>query len=461
MKRIVGCLGLITALVLGIWAFSAAAQEQEIKTVTLRAWTIGPDLPSVTRKLNLEAAVERLNKYLKAAGANVQVEIEATFHTGTWDDYKRANLLALQTGDPTKIPDIIFTCHDDVAPYAEAGYLTCLDEYVAKYPEVYEDFFSYLWDACRYKGKIWAIPQDTEARVFYYRKDLLREAGYSDEFIESIPDRVVKGEFTLNDIVDVGQRLLESGVVEKEHAIWHRPTIGVDWLQFIRAFGGEIYDPETGKLVVDRSATLAFFRFMKQLVDLGLTPRAMTQIAWPELFTAFVKGQVGIYLAAGSWQWAEMQGYGATEEFLWENVGFAPIPAGEKGGRPVSFSRPGVWLIPSASQHKDLAFLVITLASSVDLATRHAIKSGHLAIRHSQLSYVPYAENKFLKTVSELCAPFGGISPNHPQATVYWDVLYKDGFVPVETGVMTPEQALEHFIRRMKDRLGDEVIVRD
>ncbi len=451
---------------LGILIFGLAAglvAAQDVKVITIKAWTVGPDDPSITRKLNLETAVERLNQMLEFSGARFRVELEATFVTTSWSDYKRANLLALQSGDPAKIADIIITGHEDIGPYAEAGYIVPLDNYIADFPEVYNDFFPALWEACRYKGKIWGIPQDTEARMFYYRKDLLKAAGYSEEFIESIPAKVAAGEFVLDDIIALGQKLLEAGVVDPEMAIWHRPTPGTDWFQFIYAFGGELYDPETGKLVVDKSATLALFEFVKKLVDLQLTPSAMSQISWPEIHTNFSGGKVGINLTGGSWNFAEWQHapYNKSFEYLWENIGFAPIPAAEKGGKPVSVSHPLVHLITAASQHKDLAFLIVTMASAVDLNTRHAISSGHLAIRKSQLSYPPYYADVFARKVSELCAPFARFSPNHPKAPFYWETLFRDGIVAVEVGALSPAEALENFIKRMQTELGDQVIIRE
>ncbi len=452
---------LLGLLVLGLAVGVVAAQE--MKVITIKAWTVGPDDPSITRKLNLETAVERLNQMLEFAGAKFRVALEATFVTTSWSDYKRANLLALQSGDPAKIADIIITGHEDIGPYAEAGYIVPLDDYIANFPDVYNDFFPALWEACRYKGKIWGIPQDTEARMFYYRKDLLKAAGYSKEFIESIPAKVVAGEFTLDDIIALGQKLLEAGVVEPEMAVWHRPTPGTDWFQFIYAFGGELYDPETGKLVVDKSATLALFEFIKKLVDLKLTPGAMSQISWPEIHSNFSGGKVGINLTGGSWNFAEWQHapYNKSFEYLWENIGFAPIPAAEKGGKPVSVSHPLVHMITAASQHKDLAFLIVTMASAVDLNTRHAISSGHLAIRKGQLSYPPYYADVFARKVSELCAPFARFSPNHPKAPFYWETLFRDGIVAVEVGALSPAEALENFIKRMQTELGDQVIIRE
>jgi inositol-phosphate transport system substrate-binding protein len=454
MKRWILTIGLI-ALV-GLWAF---AQEE----IVIKAWTVGPDDPSITRKLNLEAAVGRLNKYLTVVGADVRVKIEATFDTTSWGDYKRSNLLALQTGDPNKIANIIITGHEDIGPYAEAGYILPLDDYIADYPEVYDDFFPALWESCTYKGQVWGIPQDTEARGFYYRKDLLQAAGYSDEFIESIPELVVAGEFTLDDIVAIGQKLVETGVVEEGYAVWHRPTPGTDWFQFVYDFGGILQDPETGKLVLDKSAVLDTLNFIKRLVDLGLTPGAMSQISWPEIHSSFSGGEVGIFLTGGSWNWAEWQRdpYNKSEDYLWENVGFAPIPPVEKGGKPVSVSHPLVHVIPVASRHPDLAFLIVTLASAVDLNTDHAIGSGHLAIRQSQLSYEPYAADRRAKRVSELCAPFSHFSPNHPSAPFYWEALFQDAIVPVEVGALLPEAALDNLIQRLQGELRDELVVQE
>lgn len=454
MKRWICAFWLLVFL--GSWALA----QQEI---FIRAWTVGPDDPSITRKLNLEAAVERLNKYLAVVGATVRVKIEATFDTTTWADYKRSNLLALQTGDPAKIADIIITGHEDIGPYAEAGYIIPLDEYIAAYPEVYDDFFPALWESATYKGRIWGIPQDTEARGFYYRKDLLRAAGYSEEFIESIPKLVVAGEFTLDDLIAIGQKLVETGVVQQGYAIWHRPTPGTDWFQFIYDFGGILQDPTTGKLVLDKSAVLDTLKFIKKLVDLGLTPSAMSQISWPEIHSSFSDGKVGIFLTGGSWNWAEWQRppYDKSEDYLWENIGFAPIPAVQKGGKPVSVSHPLVHMITAASRYPEVAFLIVTLASAVDLNTTHAIGSGHLAIRQSQLSYGPYAADQHAKRVSELCAPFSRFSPNHPSAPVYWDALFREAIVPVEVGVLSPTSALNNLIQRLQGELGNELIVKE
>jgi inositol-phosphate transport system substrate-binding protein len=120
-----------------------------------------------------------------------------------------------------------------------------------------------------------------------------------------------------------------------------------------------------------------------------------------------------------------------------------------------------VHVIPVASRHPDLAFLIVTLASAVDLNTDHAIGSGHLAIRQSQLSYEPYAADRRAKRVSELCAPFSHFSPNHPSAPFYWEALFQDAIVPVEVGALLPEAALDNLIQRLQGELRDELVVQE
>ncbi|RLE70443.1 MAG: hypothetical protein DRJ43_02040, partial [Thermoprotei archaeon] len=137
------------------------------REITIVAWTIGPDEPSVYRFENLKIAAEYLNKMLKDMGINVTVKIDGFFWTESWGDYKKRFLLAMKAG---KGPDIYLTGHEDVPTHAEAGYIIPLDDYIKKYWDlVYYDVFPTLWDSVKYKGKIWAVPQDTEARPVYFR----------------------------------------------------------------------------------------------------------------------------------------------------------------------------------------------------------------------------------------------------------------------------------------------------
>ncbi|HIC95989.1 TPA: hypothetical protein EYP12_05095 [Candidatus Bipolaricaulota bacterium] len=174
---------------------------------------------------------------------------------------------------------------------------------------------------------------------------------------------------------------------------------------------------------------------------------------------------MAIWLTGGSWQWGEwLVAYKQPEEVLWEHFVFAPIPAAEKGGTPVSVSHPLVWLITKVTSsaenpelHQDLACELITHVSSVERNTDHAIHSAHLAIRKAQLEYWRYKENKFLAKVTEEVSPFARFSPNHPKAPFYWEALFT-AIVAVETGAQTPQEALDTLIRTLQAEIPDLIV---
>src|SRR5262249_4078665 len=77
--------------------------------IVLKAWTIGPDDPSVYRATNLHIAAERLNAELVQAGALERVTIDTDFWTGQAQQYVQRVLLAFQSGN---MPDIVLNGHE-------------------------------------------------------------------------------------------------------------------------------------------------------------------------------------------------------------------------------------------------------------------------------------------------------------------------------------------------------------
>ncbi|HEY8497400.1 MAG TPA: extracellular solute-binding protein [Limnochordales bacterium] len=447
----------IALAVFMLFGAGMAAYAQEV--VKLRAWTVGPDTPAFYRAENLKLAAERLNKYLEAAGANVRVEVEADFWTDTWDSYRRRAILAFESGDPNAIPDIINSSHLDIANWASAGWIVPLDEYIERYWDgTYEDFFPHLWEAVTYDGKRYGVPQDIEVRMVFYRKDYLKAIGWSDAEIADLPRRVREGEFTLQDLVEVGKKMRDAGLVE--WPILHRPTAGPDFFQFIVAFGGEYVDPATGKLVLDRQAVLQTLNFFRTLTQERLTPNGMTSWAWPTVHRSIVvDGTAGVQLTGGMWFWAEWQrDLGVAEDYLWDKFVFTLIPKGADNGRPNQLGQPQAYMITAASRHKDLAALLITIASDVDLNTNHARQGAKLAIRRSQTAFPDFAASTYLAAAATL-VPDQIFLPSHPASGFYNTALY-EAIGAVEAGMLRPEQALQELERRLRSQLGDDLIVR-
>ena len=435
---------------------ATSTQQQGVKTIVITAWTIGPEETSIYRLKNLELAAQRLNTILQVLGANVRVVVKGDFWTQSWSDYKKRILLAFQSHEA---PDIILTGHEDIAAYAAAGYIIPLDKYIKKYWDWgYNDFIKTLWKSVEWNGSIWAIPQDTEARPLYFRKDLLRELGWSEKQIEELPEKIKNGEFTLQDLLKVAKEAVDKGIIQPGYGVWHRPKRGADYYQIYLAFGGKLWDPKTGKLVLDKDAMLKMLEWLYNATQVYHVMRKdLAGLPWRVIHESFVHGKL-LFWFGGTWQKSEwLTTYNMSEEDFWKNVGFALVPAGEPGLKPVTLSHPLVYMITRDCKHPEIAFLIITLASDDYLNALHAVNSGHLAIRYSEINHPYYAKDKFLKDVAYML-DYTTFLPNNVKWGDYDQIVWQ-AICAVEAGDMTPQQALNFIVNRMKMELGNEVII--
>jgi len=361
VKRI----GLLATIIL-LFSF-AWAQE----TVTLRAWTIGPDDPSITRMTNLEAAVEYLNAALEAEGADVRVALEAEFDTTDWDPYLRRVLLAFQSNNA---PDILQASTALIGTWAPAGFIAPLDEYVSQFDQ-FDDVVETLWNSVTFDGQIYAIPQDTEARPLYFNKTLLAELGWSEEEINGLPERIVTGEFTWDDMLTTAQQAVEAGVVEAGNGYFHRPVNGPDFAMWYRAFGGEVLDDSSGQLVFSSEAALRYFTWLRNAIDADVLDENRLNNDWQLYHQPVTAGEV-LFVSGGTWNWAEWSNQYVADrggqEWLFENFGFAPQPAWQEGGEPITLSNPQGYMVSASSEHQDLAARLIAHTTVPEFDAKHA-----------------------------------------------------------------------------------------
>ncbi|MDQ3458716.1 MAG: extracellular solute-binding protein [Deinococcota bacterium] len=421
------------------------------ETVTLRAWTIGPDDASITRMTNLQAAVESLNAELEAEGADVRVALDAEFDSTDWDPYLRRVLLAFQSNNA---PDIVQASAALIGTWAPAGFIEPLDEYIDQF-EQFDDVVNTLWNAVTYDDRIYAIPQDTEARPLYFNKTLLSELGWSDEEIESLPERIASGEFTWGDVLSTAQQAVEQGVVRPGNGFYHRPRPGPDFAMWYRSFGGEVFDEETDQLVFSRDAALRYFTWLADAVEANVLQRDRLSGDWQLYHQPVTAGEV-LFFSGGTWNWAEwVNQYVADrggQDWLFENFGFAPQPSWEQGGTAVTLSNPQAYMVSADSNHKELAVRLLAHTTVPELDAKHAVESAHLPILTSTPETL---EDRFLQEVSYLLE-YSTFAPIHAQYSNWQDALYQ-GVSAVESGDLTPEATVDLVASQMQRQLGDQV----
>jgi len=408
---------------------------------------------------NLVSAVGAANAALAAAGDDRRIELEIIQDNADWGDYKTEFELASDAG---QAPDIVCSGHEHIGDWAPGGLLVDITDMLGDYPE-FADVIDALWISTEFGGKRYGVPQDAEARPLFFNKALLSQLGWSDADIESLSDRIASGEYTWEDMLDTAEEAVQAGVVNEGNGWWHRPKNGGDFLYYYYAAGGEITG-EGEALVYDQAAALKVYQMLYSATqERGILSDARLDGDWTGWHTGWTDGNV-VFLSGGSWNWADWAiNYVADrggEDFLWETFGFAAIPgrAADGTGDPITLTHPLVYMVSSASEAPDLALLLISKATTKELNTDYAIASGHLGILKSQADYAPYTSSKFLSQVLPLL-DVTTFLPNSPHLSA-WSEAYYLGISAVETGDLTPEEAVEIVVDQLQNELGDSIVIR-
>src|SRR5882724_7047655 len=198
-----GKVALLAAVVLaGCSAASIVAATRALaqNTVKLELWS-RQDPSGPLRAGNVVKAAERLNKELAAEGSakRVQVVVRESPAPGFDDDA----LQLLRVFGIGQCPDTFIAAHEWICAFQADGFALKLDDYIAKYPQHFGTIFPSLWESAKCPGGTYGVPQDAEARMFFYNKKLLRRAGYDDAFIGAMPKRTLSGDLTMNELIDI------------------------------------------------------------------------------------------------------------------------------------------------------------------------------------------------------------------------------------------------------------------
>ena len=434
------------------------AEAQGVSEIRVVVWASGSPV-DVTRVTNVERAAKIVTAILDKYGVGVKVVVDMEksqfFRKGYWTQLEQAFVA-------NQAPDIF--AMKDLGKVAEAGYAIMLDKYIAKYWPLVADTYKNLWRSVTYKGHIWAVPQDTEARPLYFRKDVLRKLGWSEDEINALPEKIRTGEITLEDLIGVAKEAMQKGLVQ--WGFYHRPNFGgTPFIILYYQYGGILQDPVTGKLVLDKQAMLKTLKILyKMAQEDKVLPTTMVGTEWRKIHTDFVNGRV-LFWFGGTWHWAEWQRVpyheqlgNLTEEYEWKNIGFALVPAPEKGLKPMTLSSPFLYYVSSQTKFPETCFILVAIATSGPLDARHAVDSGHLPVRMTTQFDKYYQKSEFHRKVVYMLE-YTSFEPIHEKWGVYKEA-WINAIAKVERGEETPEQALNEMISAIQSELGDEVIIK-
>lgn len=371
-------------------------ERNGINEVRYAVWGTG-DPNSVLRVLGIVEAARRINDIWSKNKINVKITIRETRYELDFTQMYQEFLSKQPLGTAG---DFLVNSYVYIASLAEEGYLLDLTPYLSRHKDFLEGFFPTLVEVAKYKGKIYGLPQDTEARPFYIRKDIAAKVGLN---LEGLDQKVLKGEFTWLDVYSWSKKTVEMKASEWG-LIHRRGTAHPDLMQFILAFGGRLDDPVDGKLVFDKEAIYKWLTIEWVFAREKLLPSDMMAWDWAkQVHPAIVDGKT-LFDIGGTWYWTEwqtkdyytdpktgqMRGLKPEEVEQW--FYYTLFPAGEPGKKPVTLSQPFMWMVSSKagaqnpkysalkSTYDELAFLIVAKASDPDINAMHSIMSAKLPI---------------------------------------------------------------------------------
>jgi len=487
-------------------------EEQGISEITYTVWAAG-DPNAVMRMYGIIEGAEKINKIWEEKGINVKI----TINTYWQDNFGKLYDEFLQAVPQGSNGDFFVCSYIYIANLAEEGYILDISEYVNAYwDSVFSDFYTTIMEAAKYDGKYYGIPQDTEARPLYIRKDVAEAMGWD---LTGLAEKVKNGEFTWYDVYQKAKEAVENG-----HSNWglihRRGSAHPDLIQFIFAFGGKLYDEESGKLVLDIPAVYKWFAVEYKFARDDLLPPEILSWDWAQQIHPTVVGEKDnpsntLFYIGGIWQWTEWQtrdyyrdpntgeNRPLTPEEVKEKMYYTLFPAGEPGKDPVTLSQPFMWIIASNAgknnpkydelkeAYEKLAFLIVVGASDPEISAIHSIISSHVPVRKAatallnnenwvnklvnmDLDLTEETKNAIRDIVQSTADPinvqfladvsymleYTYFAPSHPYYPKLAD-LFTDAVDKVLRGEQTPEEAIDYLINKINadPDLKDNVII--
>jgi len=446
-QLLLGC-----AVLIALFPLNFETLAGEVETITLKAFVIGPGPMGIKKATNLELAANYVNRILEACGANVRVKVEVEFSELKWEPFAEKFYLDFAAG---KAPDIVTL--RETADLAKGGFIVPMTDHVQAFWDFnYYDFYPGLWEGAKWKGEIWGIPHDISPVGIWYRKDVLRALGYTDQDIAKLLPE--DGNTTIEVLARLAKEAVDAGLVE--YGILHRPSSGPGIYATLLAFGAECYDPEKDVLVLNKSALLKFFSWHRSMVDQGVIPPAPPP--WATIHGTFVKGKTFSTWASHVGTPAEwMAQYGLSEETLERDLGFLPFPPTEeekaKGRGPVSVHDFPLYFVTTQCKYPELAKLLIMFATSPEACAIHSAFALRPPYRASALTHPLIKDNVYIQRTAGSAAVVRPV-PIHP---LFWTYLGRifEALKGVEAGVVTPEKALADLIAWFTAEVPDGLIV--
>jgi len=289
------------------------------------------------------------------------------FQKGNSDTGQRLDKLRTQFQAGGENIDVILGDVIWTAELAESGWISDLSD---RFPQsTQQAYLPGSVEAIIYNGKPYGMPWYTDTGLLYYRKDLLKNSGYSSppktwDELKQMTTKVLAESDTRFGFLFQGARY-EGGVC--------------DACEFIWGHGGNVLDPsDPTKVVVDSPQAIAGLETERSMITDRIAPEAVTVYKEDESAGVFLNGD-GVFLRNWPYVYA-LIGDPAESKLKPEQVGVWELPSADgKPGNGTVGDQP--LYISTSSKYPDAAWKFIEFLSAPEQQRFRAIDGAYLPTR--------------------------------------------------------------------------------
>ena len=245
-------------------------------------------------------------------------------------------------------PDVVL-----IEDYKIQGYLTSYPDEFADFSDVLnpEDFAAYKTGVNVVDGSFYGVPFDSGVAATFYRKDLIEEAGYTEEDMQDL---------TWDKYIEIGQAVKEKCGVD----MCTLDPSDLGQIRIMMQSAGSWYTDADGNVsFTDNQALKDAITTYKKLVDAGITKQTAD---WDQFVGAFNNGEVAS-VVSGCWVASSIKA-AEDQSGKWA---VAPVPRMSENENSINASSigGGAWYVLQNVGNADLAkdFVATTFCSNVDL----------------------------------------------------------------------------------------------
>lgn len=346
-----------------------------------------------------------------------------------WLEYYNKLLTGLLSGQP---PDVAIMHLSALPDYASKGVLTPIQDYVPK--SFVDEYLPNIIERAYYDGGLVALPLDTHPLVFYYNKNVIKEAGLVDE------DGNVKVPSTWDEYIGFSKDVMDA--TGKYGASLDKfGMLGERWfIALYSQLGGEFYNEEKGKVDLDRELAIETYKIINQSYKDGTTP--VTDYDGGEAL--FINDEAAYHLN-GVWAMAV---YPSTEGL---DFGVTMVPAVE-GSDPYTWGDSHSIIFPRASKmDKEKLEAAVTFGQWVVNHSYEWAQAGHLPVVKKVLESEEFLSLPMRENYMD-AASYAVLAPSVIGWTEFreemWEICQK-----LIIGDINEEQAADLLIEKAEDIL--------